>query len=74
LKELDQWTLTWGRRSRFKGSTKVICNMTKRGLYHSKLTMVTFVVTHFCCLLYGAKMVLNKTLENYVRVRRVCKG
>jgi len=35
--------------------------------------MLTFVVTHFSFLLYWAKMGFDKTLENYVRVRRVCK-
>jgi len=37
--------------------------------------LIDFIsVTHFYFLLYCAKMGFDKSLENYVRVRRVCKG
>jgi len=39
-----------------------------------KLLIDFISVTHLYFLLYRAKKGFDKSLENYVRVRRVCKG
>ena len=42
--------------------------------YKVKLLNDLISVTHFYCLLYWANMGFDKSLDNYVRVRLVCKN